>query len=181
VIKSIIRSRVIKIRKKNYNKNIKINPDKLFLFLKKNKYNFKNFGGYYPSNNEIDDLEILYLLERKGYKISLPVIRKNYQMDFFQWSSKTPLKINKYGIPEPLSKKICYPDILFVPLVGYDNDLNRLGYGGGFYDRYISKIQKKKNIIKIGLAFSFQKIKKVPTSLYDKKLDFIITEKEILK
>ena len=74
-----------------------------------------------------------------------------------------------------------YPDILLVPLVGYDNDLNRLGYGGGFYDRYIKKIEKIKKVIKIGLAFSCQKINNMPLSKYDKKLDFIITEKEILK
>ena len=76
---------------------------------------------------------------------------------------------------------ILYPDILLIPLVGYDNDLNRLGYGGGFYDRYIEKIEKIKKVIKIGLAFSYQKLKRVPISLHDKRLDFIITEKEILK
>ena len=101
--------------------------------------------------------------------------------DFFKWSNTDPLKINKYGIPEPISSKIIYPDILLVPLVGYDNDLNRLGYGGGFYDRYIEKIEKIKKVIKIGLAFSYQKIKNLPINQYDKKLDFIITEKEILK
>ncbi|MDA8937109.1 5-formyltetrahydrofolate cyclo-ligase, partial [Candidatus Pelagibacter sp.] len=63
----------------------------------------------------------------------------------------------------------------------YDNNLNRLGYGGGFYDRYIEKIEKFKKIIKIGLAFSYQKLKNVPINQNDKKLDFIITEKEILK
>ena len=179
--KFTIRRKIIKLRKKKYNQDLNINPKKFFLFLKKNRFTYKNFGGYYPSNNEIDDLEILHLLEKKNYQISLPIIRKNNQMDFFQWSRKIPLKINKYGIPEPLSKKKCYPDILFVPLVGYDDELNRLGYGGGFYDRYINKIEKKKKILKIGLAFSFQRLKKIPTSLHDKKLDFIITEKEILK
>ena len=63
-------------------------------------------------------------------------------MDFFKWSNNDPLKINKFGIPEPISSKKFYPDILLVPLVGYDNHLNRLGYGGGFYDRYIEKIEK---------------------------------------
>ena len=106
---------------------------------------------------------------------------KNNQMDFFNWSINDPLIINKYGIPEPISKKIVYPDILLIPLVGYDIDLNRLGYGGGFYDRYIEKIEKIKKIIKIGLAYSCQEIKNVPVTKYDKKLDFIITEKEILK
>ena len=101
--------------------------------------------------------------------------------DFFKWSNYDPLKVNKFGIPEPISSKIFYPDILLIPLVGYDGDLNRLGYGGGYYDRYIEKIEKIKKVIKIGLAFSFQKIKIIPLGQYDKKLDFIITEKEILK
>ena len=151
------------------------------ILLKINNYNFKNLGGYYPSNFEIDDLEILELLEKKKYRISLPIIKKNKQMDFFEWSNNDPLRINKYGIPEPITSKIFYPDILLIPLVGYDNHLNRLGYGGGFYDRYIEKIEKIKKVIKIGLAFSYQKLKKVPIDQYDKKLDFIITEKEILK
>ena len=101
-------------------------------------------------------------------------------MDFFKWSINNPLKINKYGIAEPVSFKILLPDLLFVPLVGYDQDLNRLGYGGGFYDRYIDKAEKKKKIVKVGLAFSYQKVKKIPVISHDKKLDFIITEKGIL-
>ena len=58
--------------------------------------------------------------------------------------SKDPLIINEYGIPEPTSNKIEYPDILLVPMVAFDKNLNRLGYGGGFYDRYIKKLKKKK-------------------------------------
>ena len=102
-------------------------------------------------------------------------------MNFYSWSSNDPLKINKFGIPEPVSSKIFYPDILLVPLVAYDRSLNRLGYGGGYYDRYIEKIEKIKKVIKIGLAFSFQKISSIPINQYDKKLDFIVNEKEILK
>ena len=179
--KSKIRDKILKLRKNKKNINFKIDSGKLLSFIKNKKYNFKNVGGYYPSNYEIDDLEILDLLEKKNFKVSLPVISKNSQMDFFKWSNNDPLKINKFGIPEPISSKKFYPDILLVPLVGYDNDLNRLGYGGGFYDRYIEKIEKIKKVIKIGLAFSCQKIKNMPFSKYDKKLDFIITEKEILK
>ena len=181
MIKSKIRKKILKLRKKNINKNFKINSYELFSFLKIKKYNFKNLGGYYPSNHEIDDLEILKLFAKNNYNISLPVIRKNNQMDFFKWSFNEPLRVNKYGIPEPISSKKSNPDILFVPLVGYDKNLNRLGYGGGFYDRYIAKIMKKKNIVTIGLAFSNQKIKSIPMNQYDKKLDYIITEKEILQ
>ena len=181
MIKSKIRSKILKLRKNYYNKKFKISSDKFYYFLKKNSYSVNNLGGYYPSNFEIDDLEILELLEKKNYKISLPIIKKKNQMDFFKWSRNDPLKINKYGIPEPILSKIIYPDIILVPLVGYDNDLNRLGYGGGFYDRYIEKIEKIKKVIKIGLAYSHQKLKKIPINKYDKKLDFIITENEILK
>ena len=101
-------------------------------------------------------------------------------MDFFFWSLKDPLKINRYGIPEPISNKIIYPDILLVPLVAFDKSLNRVGYGGGFYDRYIKKIKKNKNILTIGLAYSFQKVKKVQVNNYDVKLDFVITNKKII-
>ena len=66
-----------------------------------------------------------------------------------------------------------------VPVVSFDNNKYRLGYGGGYYDRYIQKVQNYKKILTIGLAFSFQKIKKIPLNKYDKKLDYIFTEKYI--
>tara|TARA_B100000963_G_scaffold298668_1_gene270475 strand:- start:1101 stop:1646 length:546 start_codon:yes stop_codon:yes gene_type:complete len=181
VNKSKLRSKILELRKNNSHKKLKINPKKIFSFLKKNKISFKNVGGYYPCNNEIDDLEILNFLKNKRANISLPIIKKNNQMDFFEWKEEDPLKINKYGISEPISVKKIYPDIIFVPLVAYDNDLNRLGYGGGFYDRYLNKIMKIKKIYKIGLAFSYQELKKIPINHYDKQLDLIITEKKIIQ
>jgi 5-formyltetrahydrofolate cyclo-ligase len=181
VNKSQIRNKIIKIRKKKFNKDLRINLGKFISFLKIDKLNFKSIGGYYPSNYEIDDLDILDLLEKKNFKVSLPIIKKDNQMNFYSWSRNDPLKINKFGIPEPVSSKIFYPDILLVPLVAYDVSLNRLGYGGGYYDRYIEKIEKVKKVVKIGLAFSFQKITSIPINQYDKRLDFIVTEKEILK
>ena len=179
--KSKLRSKILKLRKKNSYKNLSLNPESIFRFLKKKKINFKNIGGYFPYNYEIDDLDILNFLRNKKSTISLPIIRKNKQMDFFEWTIKDPLKINKYGIAEPISVKKIYPDIIFVPLVAYDNDLNRLGYGGGFYDRYLEKVSKIKKIFKIGLGFSYQEIKKIPINKYDKKLDLIITEKKIIQ
>ena len=179
--KSQTRNKIIKIRKKKFDKNLKINLGKFISFLKIDKLNPKSIGGYYPSNYEIDDLAILDLLEKKNFKVSLPIIKKDNQMNFYRWSRSDPLRVNKFGIPEPVSSKIFYPDILLVPLVAYDNNLNRLGYGGGYYDRYIEKLEKTKKIIKIGLAFSFQKISSIPIDQYDKRLDFIITEKEILR
>ena len=101
-------------------------------------------------------------------------------MDFYLWTYKDPLFVSKYGIPEPKLVKPIYPDVILIPLVAFDKKLNRLGYGAGYYDRYIEKITTKKNILKIGLALSCQKINNVPVTKYDKKLDYIVTEKYIL-
>ena len=180
MFKSKLRKKILKLREVENFKNIKIDFDNVFDLLKKNNLTKKCIGGYFPVNHEIDDLEILKKLKKKKYQISLPVIKKNFDMDFYRWSFDDPLKINKYGIPEPFSKKLIYPDILLVPLVAFDKNLNRLGYGGGYYDRVIDKLSKKKYILKIGLALSVQKINNVPVTKYDKKLDYIVTDKYIL-
>ena len=180
MIKSNLRNKILKVRKNNSKKSIKINPSNIYSYLYKKNCNLKIVGGYYPTNYEIDDLEILNYFFNKGSTISLPKIEKKNHMQFYKWFKKYPLLINKYGIPEPKGTNRVYPDILFVPLVAFDKELNRLGYGGGFYDRYIEKISKIKKIVKVGLAFSFQKFKTIPTNKYDKKLDIVITEKNIL-
>ena len=181
MLKSQLRKKILKIREKNNKKNIQIDFNQIIKILKKEKITKKIIGGYYPVNFEVDDLELLKKFEKNKFNISLPVIKKNFQMDFYKWSFSDSLKINKYGIPEPETKNIVYPDILLIPLVAFDKNLNRLGYGGGYYDRLIKKLSKKKNIIKIGLAFSVQEIDKVPINMYDQKLDYIVTNKYIIK
>ena len=181
MIKSKLRKKILDIRNKKYNKNNKISFQKSFEAINKNISKKKIIGGYYPVNFEVDILEYLKKLEFKGLEISLPVIKKNNQMDFYIWSKKNLLKLNKYGIPEPEQTKKVFPDIILIPLVAFDNNLYRIGYGGGYYDRYINKLSDKKNLLKVGIAYSYQKINKVPLNKYDKKLDMVITEKYILR
>ena len=181
MLKSKLRKKILKVREKINKRNIQIDFNQIIKIFKKEKINKKVIGGYYPVNFEIGDLALLRKFEKNRFSISLPVIKKNFQMDFYKWSFFDPLKVNKYGIPEPEIKKIVYPDILLIPLVAFDKNLSRLGYGGGYYDRLIEKLSKKKKIIKIGLAFSFQKIDKVPINAYDQKLDYIVTNKYIIK
>ena len=180
MLKSKLRKKILKIREKNNKKNIQIDFNKIIKILKKEKMTKKIIGGYYPVNFEVDDLELLKKFEKNRFNISLPVIKKNFQMNFYRWSFSEPLKVNKYGIPEPETKNIVYPDILLIPLVAFDKNLNRLGYGGGYYDRLIEKLSKKKKIVKIGLALSVQKIDKVPINIYDQKLDYILTNRYII-
>ena len=178
--KTELRKKILKIRKLANKNNVKINFNKIFKILKENNIKKKLVGGYFPVNYEVDDLDILKKFYKKKYKISLPIIKKNFEMDFYEWPFNDPLKINQYGIPEPNSNNLLYPDIILVPLVAFDKNLNRLGYGGGYYDRLIDKLSKKKKILKIGLALSIQKIKEIPVTKYDKKLDYIVTDKYIL-
>ena len=175
--KSQIRKKILKIRKLNFSKNLEINFQAIFEILKKEKIRGKVLGGYYPYNYELDGMKILKKFENKDYLISLPKLKKKYQMDFFEWSTKDPLIINQYGIPEPISNKIKYPDVILVPLVAFDKNFNRIGYGGGYYDRYIKRVKKNKKIITIGLAYSFQKVKEISTNEHDVRLDFVITDR----
>ena len=182
MLKSKIRKKILKIRENKNKGKIHIKFSKIYSLLKK-KTNLKKkiIGGYYPVNCEVDDLEILKKFAKKKVKISLPVIKKNFRMDFIQCSLDSAFDINKYGIPEPSGGKVVYPDILLVPLVAFDRKLNRLGYGAGFYDRLIKYLKKIKNIVTIGLAFDFQEVYLIPVSKYDQKLDYVVTNKKILK
>ena len=176
--KTQIRKKILEIRKKKDEKKLQINFQDICRILQKSKSVGKIVGGYYPYNFEVDTTKILKQFEKKKYLITLPKIKKNFQMDFFQWSSNEPLSINKYGIPEPISGKVMYPDILLVPIVAFDKNLNRVGYGGGFYDRYIKRVKKNKNVVTIGLAYSFQRVKKIKINNNDMKLNFILTNKK---
>ena len=179
--KSDIRKKFLLLRKKKYKKNISIESNKFLKFLEKKNIKSKNIGCYYPFNFEFNILNILEILEKKNYRISLPSIGKNNIMNFFQWSIDDPLKINQYGIPEPISEKKKYPEVLLIPLVAFDTQLNRLGYGGGYYDRYISRFRNNRRILKIGIGFSFQKINNLPINKYDEKLDIVMTEKNFFE
>ena len=182
MLKSKIRKKILKIRENKNKGKIHIKFNKIYSLLKKTtNLKKKIIGGYYPVNYEVDDLEILKKFAKKKVKISLPVIKKNFRMDFIQCSLDSAFDINKYGIPEPSGDKVVYPDILLVPLVAFDRKLNRLGYGAGFYDRLIKSLKKIKNIVTIGLAFDFQEVYLIPVSTHDQKLDYVVTNKKILK
>ena len=113
----------------------------------------------------------------------MPVINSRDQMTFVQWNFLDILKVNKYGMLEPATKKrSLIPNVALVPLLAFDKNNYRLGYGKGYYDKFLNKYLKlNKNIITIGVAFSFQKYNKLPISKFDVKLNYILTEKGINK
>jgi 5-formyltetrahydrofolate cyclo-ligase len=182
--KNIIRKKIIFKRKKKYFEISSRFFDPLIILLKKKNQFSKNILSlYYPSNHEVNILILFKLIKKMNIKTLLPVTKSNNQMNFVEWKFLDPLKVNNFGMLEPvLQSKIIVPNLMLVPLLAFDNNNNRLGYGKGFYDRFLNKFLKiKKNITTIGVAFSFQKYNKLPVSNLDIKLDYILTEKGLKK
>tara|TARA_B110000438_G_C15747408_1_gene621381 strand:- start:52 stop:618 length:567 start_codon:yes stop_codon:yes gene_type:complete len=181
--KSYIRKEFLKKRKKKYLKVSEFNFDLIFKLIKKHFEKKKIIiAGYYPSNYEVNILNFLEKASKKRFKVVLPVIKSSTEMNFKSWIYKEPLYVNKFGMLEPKdSSKNIIPDLIMVPLAAFDNSLNRVGYGKGYYDRSLKKIIKlKKNAISLGIAYSFQKSQKIPTNKHDFKLDYIFTENGII-
>ena len=179
--KNLVRKKYHLLRKKKY---YEINK---FFFIPlidliKSKFKKKKIklALYYPSSFEINVLKIMEFNYISQQKLLLPIIEENNSMNFFQWKKNEVLKVNKYGMLEPIKSKKNVPNIMLVPLLSFDMKKYRLGYGMGFYDRYLIKYLKKfKNILTVGVAFSFQKHHKLPINNMDVKLDYILTEKGI--
>ena len=101
-------------------------------------------------------------------------------MNFYSWKKNQALFVNKFGMLEPQKTLIKIPNLILVPILAFDKHKFRLGYGKGFYDRYLNKfLNKFKDILTIGVAFSFQKHHKLPRDKKDVKLNYILTEKGI--
>ena len=182
--KSYLRKNFILQRRKKHSTIKKFNYNLIFRLIQKHFQSKKiTIGGYYPSNYEVNILKFLEKASEKNFRISLPVIKPSNKMSFKSWVFKDPLYVNKFGILEPKnSRNETIPDLIMVPLVAFDSHLNRIGYGKGYYDRSLRKISKiKKKVISLGIAYSFQKCKKIPINNHDFKLDYIFTEKGIIK
>ena len=180
--KEIVRQGALLARKKAHEFNgddidISLLIDAVFSFPK-----VEIISGYMPIKTEISPLEAMKKLVSCGKRLCLPVVQSAGKPLFFkEWTPVSSMVRGAFGAQIPENGLLLNPELLIVPLVAFDANLNRLGYGGGYYDRIIQKLENKKKILKIGLAFSFQRVKKVPIFKYDKKLDYILTEKLTLK
>ena len=153
---------------------------------KLNKFEFsKNevISGYISHKSEVNIFSFLKKLSKKNFKICYPfILKKNHHLLFKKWVyGKTKLILGRYKIPTPQNDNFILPSVLFIPLVGFDVEKNRIGYGGGFYDRTINFLKKKKNILSIGIGFDEQEFKNIPVEKNDMKLDMIITQTRIIK
>jgi 5-formyltetrahydrofolate cyclo-ligase len=140
-------------------------------------------SAFYPYKSEIDTRPLLGKLAGEGWTTCLPiVIGEGLPLEFRRWLPGEPTILGVWGIPRPPdSAPIMEPDVLIIPMLAFDRAGYRLGYGGGFYDRTLEKLRIRKTIIAIGAAYSAQEISRVPISAHDQGLDYIITEREIIR
>ena len=152
-----------------------------------NKQDIKYVSLYYPIHNEISPFGFIKYFNLNNFKLTLPVVKAQSKILLFkEWNLKDKLKKGKLGNLEPSNNGSDFlPQLIIVPMLMFDKNLNRLGYGGGYYDKSISELRKhfsreKKDFVTIGLAYSTQQTKSIPHEAHDEQLDFIITEKKLL-
>lgn len=138
-------------------------------------------SGFWPMAEEIDVVPLLSQLHAAGHPIGLPVVvGKGQPLIFRSWHPGLALVDGGFRteVPPPGSPELV-PEILIVPLLAFDAEGYRLGYGGGFYDRTLEKLRnaRGKRPLAVGVAFSAQHVARVPRDRHDQPLDWIVTEK----
>ena len=145
----------------------------LWIFDKKD---IQTIALYFPINSEFKTLQLMKALFLEGRKICLPVvIKQSLPLIFKEWTPETEMKTGHLKIPVPLTDKELVPDLIISPLLSYDKQGVRLGYGGGFYDRTVADLRKKRTVLYLGIAFTEQKsYLNIPKEDHDIVLDGII-------
>ena len=133
-------------------------------------------GAYAAMRGEVDLLPVLASLPEQGIAVALPVVPGPGQvLRFRAWRPGEPLCAGSFGVLEPCGGEWVAPDLLLVPVLGYDAAKYRLGYGGGFYDRTLSVAARP---AAIGVGFSLGRLATIYPQAWDVPLDRIVTERE---
>jgi 5-formyltetrahydrofolate cyclo-ligase len=138
-----------------------------------------NIAGYWPIFSEADAKPLLNALHQKACTCFLPVVvAHGSSLIFREWQPGDELVTSDIGILEPdADKPVGVPDILLLPLLAYDKQGYRMGYGGGYYDRTLSDLRDSDKITAIGIAYAGQEVNDVPYENFDQRLDWVLTEK----
>ena len=144
--------------------------------------NSKRIGLYYALPNEAPTQPLAHALWKIGRQVYLPRIHNDRHLHFSLWEQDTALESGKLGIPSPTSTNTEIGagdlDLIFIPLLGFDQSGHRLGMGGGYYDTTLSRIAQP---TKIGVAFDCQEVEHIPVEEHDIRLDLLITESRVLR
>ncbi len=138
---------------------------------------------YWPMRDEMDVRPLMMRLHGLGCAVALPVVMgRDRPLLFRRWTPGMTLQAGLFGVSEPDADAAeITPRVLFVPLLGFDRDGNRIGWGAGFYDRTLARLRGAGAVVAVGVAFAAQELVRVPADDRDEPLDWIATERELMK
>ena len=136
-------------------------------------------SGFWPMAEELDIRPLMIELHNQGCQLALPmVVAKRQPLVFRAWRPGDPLEAGVFGTLHPSPKReVVEPDALIVPLLACDEEGWRLGYGGGFYDRTLDDLRKRRQVTAIGVGFDLQLVPEVPHGADDQRLDWLLTDR----
>lgn len=135
-------------------------------------------AGFHPIRSEIDPRPLMFALSRRHVRLCLPVVIDKETIVFRELNREAPLVKTGFGTVGPdENAEVLDPDVLLVPLSVFDRQGGRIGYGAGYYDRAVEKLELKgRKPLLVGMAFSLQEAPSVPTEPHDRPLHHVITE-----
>jgi 5-formyltetrahydrofolate cyclo-ligase len=144
-------------------------------------------AGYWACDGELPLNLVIPPLATRGQQFLLPMIGQDNLLRFAPWKSGDGVQPNKFGIPEPITPREWFApfqlDLVLVPLLAFDRQGNRLGYGGGYYDRSFSFLKdqlRPTEPLLVGIAYDFQELPEILPESWDVTLDFIATDHELI-
>ena len=140
-------------------------------------------SAYYQRGSEMDMTALNAALIAAGYDLALPVVLgRGHPLAFRRYRPGDKLVKGVLEVMEPAADApIVIPRVLLLPLLAFDRQGNRLGYGGGYYDRTVALFRREGHIQAIGIAFAQQECENIPVGGTDAPLDWIVTEQESLR
>lgn len=139
-------------------------------------------AGYRAVRGEVDIDASLSLLAERGTTITVPRVNGEH-LEFVRWTPEQPAEPGSFGIPEPTAGALValdHHDVVLAPLVAFDGSGNRLGQGGGFYDRALARCGRRRPTV-IGVAHALQQVDRVPVETWDIAIDAVVTEEAVIE
>lgn len=137
----------------------------------------KRIAIYLPFDGEIDTAPLIDFARSAGKLVHLPIVNEDKSLKFAQWRSGEKLVSNRFNILEPATTAACSAaeliEFIFLPLVAWDRHGNRLGMGGGYYDRALAEIRQP---LRVGLAHTCQQVELIAREEWDVTLDYVATD-----
>jgi 5-formyltetrahydrofolate cyclo-ligase len=148
----------------------------------------RRIGGYWAVAGELPLAALMQGLRARNQDYFLPVVGTDRRLTFARWQPRMEITMNRYGIPEPVcaaAERLAPEqlDVVLLPLLGFDRTGQRLGFGGGYYDRSFAFLKDRSDVGKpvlIGVGYATQEVAAIETMPWDVRLDYIATETELI-